>query len=129
MMAHEDTPSPLPSGLSKAEREIRRFEAWLGFWKIVLGTFLVGIAGVFVPAAVTYTNNWFEHQRKQTEIELEDKRKQTELNLSQQAAHQQYIKDFFETAINQNIELRIRFANYFAKLSGPEQGVWWEKIL
>jgi hypothetical protein len=49
--------------------------------------------------------------------------------LSQQWAHQQYIKDFFQTAINQDIELRIRFADYFANLSGPQQEKMWQNYL
>jgi hypothetical protein len=91
---------------SMAELEFRRYEARLGVWKVVLGTFIVGLAGILIPGAIQfYTTH------------LEDARKETEVRLSQQAAHQQYIKDFFATAINQDIELRIRFADYFANLA------------
>jgi len=107
-----------PSGLSTAEMELRRYEARLGVWKVVLGTFIVGLAGVLIPGAISFYTAYFDNERKKAELEL-----------SQQAAHQQYIKDFFATAINQDIELRIRFADYFANLSGPLQEGMWRKYL
>jgi hypothetical protein len=98
--------------------ELRRYEARLGVWKVVLGTFIVGLAGVLIPGAVSFYTAYFDNERKRLELEL-----------SQQAAHQQYIKDFFTTAINQDIELRIRFADYFANLSGPQQEEMWQNYL
>src|SRR4029079_7309377 len=82
--------APAPRGLSAAEMELRRYEARLGVWKVVLGTFIVGLAGVLIPGAVSFYTAYFDNERKRLELEL-----------SQQAAHQQYIKDFFATAINQ----------------------------
>jgi len=100
------------------EMELRRYEARLGVWKVVLGTFIVGLAGVLIPGAISFYTAYFDNERKKAEFEL-----------SQQAAHQQYIKDFFATAINQDIELRIRFADYFANLSGPLQEGMWQNYL
>jgi len=109
---------PAPSGLSAAEMELRRYEARLGVWKVVLGTFIVGLAGVLIPGAVSFYTAFFDNERKRLEIEH-----------AQQSAHQQYIKDFFATAVNQDIELRIRFAEYFANLSGPQQEEMWRNYL
>lgn len=103
---------------SVAELAFRRYEAQLGFWKVVLGTFIVGMAGVLIPGAVNFYT-----------VRSENLRKQTELEISQQEAHQQYIKDFLSTGINQDIELRIRFADYFANLSGPGQEQLWQNYL
>ena len=108
-------PAAIPSA---AEFELRRYEAKLGLWKVVLGTLIVGLAGVLIPGAISFYTAHFENLRKETE-----------LGLSQEAAHQQYIKDFFATAINQDIELRIRFADYFANLSGPGQEHLWKNYL
>ena len=113
-----ESTSPAPSGLTPAEMEFRRYEARLGVWKVVLGTFIVGLAGVLIPGAISFYTAYFDNERKKAEFEL-----------SQQAAHQQYIKDFFATAINQDIELRIRFADYFANLSGPQQEEMWRSYL
>jgi len=103
---------------SPAEIELRRYEARLGLWKVVLGTFIIGLAGVLIPGFINFYNARFENRRKQAE-----------LSFSQQTAHQQYIKDFFTTAINQDIELRIRFAEYFANLSGKPQDELWKQYL
>ena len=113
----QDTPQPLKLS-GRDEIELRRYEARLGVWKVVFGTLIVGLAGVFVPAAINLTTALFDNWRKESEFRL-----------AQQTAHQQYIKDFFDTAINQDIELRIRFANYFANLSGPDQKELWALYL
>ncbi|MDQ0321793.1 hypothetical protein QO002_003931 [Pararhizobium capsulatum DSM 1112] len=99
---------------SVEEIELRRYEARLGVWKVVLGTFIVGLAGVLVPGFINFYSALFENWRKEAE-----------LRAAQQTAHQQYIKDFLTTAVNQDIELRIRFANYFSKLSEPGQQDMW----
>src|SRR5690242_13508525 len=106
------------AGLTTAQIELRRYEARLGVWKVVLGTFIVGLAGVLIPGAINFYTAYFENERKHNELEL-----------SQQQAHEQYIKDFFSTAVNQDIELRIRFADYFAHLSGKDQAPLWQSYL
>jgi len=106
----ESTSAAPSGGLTKAEIALRRYEARLGVWKVVLSTFIVGLAGVLIPGAISFYTAYFDNERKKTELAL-----------SQQAAHQQYIKEFFTTAINEDIELRIRFAQYFANLTATEQ--------
>lgn len=103
-----------PPTLDPEELKFRYYDARLGVWKVVLGTLVIGLAGIIFPFATQFYNSYFDNQRKAVELQL-----------SQQAAHQQYIKDFFSTAINQDIELRIRFADYFANLSGPPQAPLW----
>ncbi|MGC1495063.1 MAG: hypothetical protein WA790_04585 [Sulfitobacter sp.] len=100
--------------LSMAQIELSRYQARLGVWKVVLGSFIVGMAGIIIPAAINMTTLLFDSWQKEARFELE-----------KQTAHQQYIKDFFETAVNQDVELRIRFANYFANLSDGEQKLLW----
>src|SRR5215472_15545303 len=53
---------------SAAELEFRRYEARLGLWKVVLGTFIVGLAGVLIPGAINFYNAHFENARKETEL-------------------------------------------------------------
>jgi hypothetical protein len=60
-----------PSG---AELEVRRYEARLSFWNVVLGTFIVGLAGVLIPGAVNFYNIYFENIRKETESSSHNKR-------------------------------------------------------
>jgi hypothetical protein len=117
-MEKDNTTAASATAPSIAELEFRRYEARLGVWKVVLGTFIVGLAGILIPGAIQFYNT-----------QLDDARRGTELRLSQQTAHQEYIKDFFSTAVNQDIELRIRFADYFANLSGEGQDQLWKNYL
>jgi hypothetical protein len=111
----DDTPADPKPANNPVEIELRRYEARLGLWKVVLGTMIVGLAGVMIPGIVDFYTRHFEAQRKSIE-----------LNQAREAAHEQYIKDFFDTAVNQDIELRIRFANYFANLAGEDQQGQWK---
>lgn len=117
-MDENDTGSRPAEGISQEEVALRRYEARLGLFKVVAGTLIVGLAGVLIPGAIDFYRARSENTQKVTEIRL-----------SQQAAHQQYIKDFFSTAVNQDIELRIRFADYFAHLADPEQKHLWKSYL
>lgn len=96
---------------------LERYRIRYGLYKIVLGTALVGLAGVLVPGAVEY---W--------KLTFEDKRKATEAHLSQVNSQQAYVKDFLQTALNQDIELRIRFANYFAHVAADPYKQDWMKF-
>ena len=100
------------------ETELRRYEARLSLWKVILGTGLVGVAGVFIPGAVDFWKSTFE-----------DDRKRIELRLAKQSAHQEYVKEFVETALNQDIELRIRFAEYFSSVSDDDYIEQWRNYL
>lgn len=92
-----------------------------------------GIA-VAIPNIVTLIDN---NQKARNEIlridqerDLKDKEiqiKELELKLAAADKHQNYIGQFINQAIDKDIELRIRFAEYFATVSDePER---WEKFL
>ncbi|MBK8157719.1 MAG: hypothetical protein IPK59_02630 [Rhodospirillaceae bacterium] len=111
--------TPAEIDLRRAELDLRRYEASLSFKKIIWGTVVVGLASVFIPAVISGLQI------------LADKRAK-DLAQAQAArdAHQQYIKEFFTTAVNQDIELRIRFATYFSHLAADEkQQDMWEQYL
>jgi hypothetical protein len=48
--------------------------------------------------------------------------------LESKILHQSYISNFLTTALNQDIELRIRFAEYFSHVSDPRHREGWEKF-
>jgi len=104
-----------PRIISPEEDALRRYEARLGFWRFVLGTVVIGLAGILIPAVVNLTTIMLEHQRKDVEFRT-----------AKEQAHQTYIKEFLATGLNQDIELRLRFAHYFKFLSGEEQRKLWE---
>ena len=108
---HDENPTSTNLDNAKIQQEysLRRYEARLGFWKVVLGTFIVGLAGVLIPGAIEAYKAHFDLRQKEAQSEF-----------VRQQANQQYVKDFFDTAVNQDIELRVRFASYFESLSEGE---------
>lgn len=88
------------------ELEFRHYQEKLGYKKILYGTMIVGLASVAIPNSVSIFNYL-----------LEDRRKSVEQGIVLESANQQYVKEFFTSAINQDIGLRIRFAEYFEYLS------------
>src|ERR1700682_2629990 len=115
----DPSPSEPPrKDLSPREVALRKYEARMGLLKVLLGTALVGLAGVFVPAAVEFWKSHYENERKRLEI-----------TISQQSSQQQYVKDFISTALAQDIELRIRFAEYFSTVSDDTHMNNWKAYL
>lgn len=77
------------------EASIRRYEVRWSFYKVVFGTALVGIVAAALPFVIQYLN----------------------VRAEQRDSHRAHIDRYFQTAINQDIELRIRSAEYFRYLS------------
>ena len=96
---------------------LERYRIKYGLYKVLFGTAIVGLAGVLVPGAIEFWKLHFEDQRRQAEFAVEDQRKRLELQIAQTNQQQAYVKDFLQTALNQDIELRIRFADYFANVA------------
>jgi hypothetical protein len=99
------------------EREkiaLERYKSRLDYKKFVLGSVFVALAIAAIPplfqlatAALEYVKSNADRQAKQ------------------QAFRDDYIKEFISNALNQDIELRIRFAQYFARVSTePYRGDW-----
>ncbi|RWY75289.1 hypothetical protein [Rhizobium sp. WSM1325] len=110
-----DVAVPAVHTISAAEIALRQQEARYGFQKFIWGTVVIGLASVAIPATVTIVSALIEDWRKKTEFEQTVVRGQ-----------QDYIKSFLDTAVNQNIELRIRFADYFAHVAGAKERSDWQ---
>lgn len=95
--------SPTEISLAREELNVRRYEARLGVRKVIYGTLIVGLAGVMVPAAIEGWSLLF--QRWEAE---------SRLNAEAQVRNQQFLQTHFETAIDESLELRLRFAEYYA---------------
>lgn len=57
---------------------------------------------------------------------LEYSKGQAELNINREAAYQNYVKSFMDKAIDQDIELRIRLAHYFANVLEGQYKIDWQ---
>ena len=67
---------------------------WLGFWKFFLGTFILGVATFFVNKDI---------QNREVEIK-----------------EQEHIGKYLEHAIEEDVGIRLRFAQYFSNVSRSE---------
>jgi hypothetical protein len=97
--------------------DLERYRVRFGLYKVIFGTALVGILGVVVPGAVEFWRVTFEDRRLQTQSAAETQRRAIEMQIDQINQQQAFVRDFLETALNQDIELRIRLADYFSKVS------------
>jgi hypothetical protein len=101
---------------------------------IILPTIFASGIAVAIPNIVTFIDN--DHKARNDILRIEQERdlkakeiqiKELELKLAAADKHQNYIGQFINQAIDKDIELRIRFAEYFATVSDePER---WEKFL
>jgi lysozyme family protein len=106
---------------------LERYRARLGFWQAIWATLITGGVAVAIPAAVeTYKARLDRDKAREERIlkekEIELKGKEIEGKLID--SHQQYISNFLTTALNQDIELRIRFSEYFSYVSDSSRDGW-----
>jgi hypothetical protein len=112
------------AALARGDQRLRWYQARLGFWQTVWGTLITGGIAVAIPAGVDAYKTYQERKLKEQEIALKDK--EIEGNILN--AHQTYISSFLTTALNQDIELRIRFAEYFSYVSDLKHRDGWDKF-
>jgi hypothetical protein len=110
--------------LSRAQMNFERYKARLGFWQAVWGTIISGGVAVAIPAAVDAYKARLELQKSVEDQKL----KQKEIDGKILDSHQQYISNFLNTALNQDIEFMIRFSEYFSFVSEPSNREAWERF-
>jgi hypothetical protein len=116
-------------GLEFKRLELERYKARLDFWKFVSGSVIAAVVIAFIPPAFQLATAKLETARKDRELAQESARKDRELTQSKVTFHETYIKDFLEKALNQDIEIRIRLATYFADVSDDEYKKSWNEYL
>ena len=104
--------------LEKEQLALERHKVHLDYRKFVLGSVFVAIAIALIPPLFQLASALLEKvkadaDRQTKQIEFRD----------------QYIKEFVGSALNQDIEFRIRFAQYFAKVAAEPGKQSWEIFL
>lgn len=85
------------------EAETRRYEARWSFYKVVFGTTIVGVVAAFLP----YWIQIIQENSKRTND------------------YRSFVTQYIDNGISQDIELRIRFAEYFSYLADDaSQDAW-----
>jgi hypothetical protein len=118
-MSDIDTPALAGIEAEKLELErerlkLDRYKAQLDYKKFVLGSVFVALAIAAIPPLFQLATAALEYVKSNSDRQAK-----------QQAFRDDYIKDFIGNALNQDIELRIRFAQYFARVSTePYRNDW-----
>jgi predicted transcriptional regulator len=113
----EDTPQP-SLALEREKLELERYKIRLDYKKFVLGSVFVALAIAAIPPLFQLASAVLEYVKSNRELQVK-----------QQEFHDQYIKDFINNALNQDIELRIRFAQYFAHVATESSREDWVSYL
>lgn len=120
------TPGPPPGEaahpgeqlLEEKKIALERYKATLNFWKFMGASVFAAIAIAAIPPGFQWAT-----------FKLEEARKLRELQQTQAAFHENYVKDFVEKALNQDIEIRIRLATYFEFVSEASYQPGWAAYL
>jgi hypothetical protein len=96
--------------------ELERYKTRLDYRKFIWGSVVAGITIAAIPPLFQLATAGLEY------VKSEAARK-----MQAQQFRDGYVKDFLNTALNQNIELRIRFAKYFSSVSSEKDD--WTKYL
>jgi lysozyme family protein len=105
----------------QAPVSLERYRLRLGFWQAIWGTLISGGVAVAIPAAVDAYKARLDLRKAEQEVAL----KQKEIESKAQDLHQTYISKFIDTALNQDIELRLRFSEYFSYVSDKDSREQW----
>ncbi len=112
-----DENSIVDSGSLERERlELERYKAKLDFRKFIWGSVFAAIVIATIPPSFQYATAHLEYVKGEA----------ARLMQAQQF-RDSYVKDFLNTALNQDIEQRIRFAKYFSSVSSEKDD--WAKYL
>jgi len=104
-------------GSSPSDPSLERMRIRYGFYKVLAGSTLVGALGVLVPGAIEFWQVFFDN-----------KRQELELRITQAQQQREYVKEFLDTALIQDIEHRLRFAQYFSKVSTTDFKDGWNEL-
>lgn len=96
--------TPSKDGQELAISDARKYEARWSFYKIVAGTMVVGLVAAVLPYFIN----------------------KEELKNKSISNHQDFIEKFIDSGINQEIEIRLRLAQYFSHLADDDSKTKWE---
>lgn len=109
--------------LENRKLDLEEKKARLDFWKFFWGSVFAATAIAAIPPSFQFATAYLESARSTAQLTLEQRNKEAERLAKQQEFRNSYIKEFLNTALTQDVELRVRFAEYFANVS-PERDGW-----
>lgn len=104
------------TSLETRRLELERYKATLDFRKFIWGSVVAGITIAAIPPLFQLATAYLEYIKSEAARAMQA-----------QQFRDSYVKDFLNTALNQDIEQRIRFAKYFSSVSSEKND--WVKYL
>jgi hypothetical protein len=110
-------PATSSDDIEKRKLEFEYYKARLDYRKFVLGSVFVAIALAAIPPLFQLASAVLEYVKSEQQLRIDQANKEADRQAKQQVFRDDYIKEFLNDALSQDIELRIRFAEYFANVS------------
>ncbi len=105
--------------------ELERYKARLDYRKFVLASVFAAIAIAAIPPSFQLATAFLEYVKGQAQLRVDQHNREAERLAKQEEFRETYVKEFLSNALNQDIELRIRFAEYFAFVSADSFRSGW----
>ena len=112
----DETANVANTSLEAQRLELERYKAKLDFRKFMWGTVVAGVTIAAIPPLFQLATAYLEYIKSEAARAMQA-----------QQFRDGYVKDFLNTALNQDIEVRIRFAKYFSSVSSDKEG--WARYL
>ncbi len=103
--------------LETRKLDLERYKAQLDYRKFVLASVFAAIAIAAIPPLFQLATALLEYVKSSSQLKVDQTNKEAERLAKEEEFRETYIKDFLANALNQDIELRIRFAEYFSFVS------------
>jgi hypothetical protein len=120
--------SPKDQSIEQQQLELERYKTKMDFLKFVWGSVVAAIAVAAIPPLFQLATAVLQNARSDAELRSKEQTFRAELQVKQQAStaellskqqafRDEYVKAFVANALDQDIELRIRLAQYFARVT------------
>ena len=120
-----DADPPDSSALTAMKLGIERYKAKLDFWRAIIISGFVALAIAAIPPLFQLATAYVKHGEFEDQLRQDAQSKSLAQAADAEKFRSEYIKAFLDKALNQDIEIRLRLAEYFKRVAqGDEQKAW-----
>jgi hypothetical protein len=105
--------------------ELERYKAHLKYKKVIIISGYVAVVIALIPPSFQLATAFLEYVRTTNQLKVDEENRVRDREVKQDEFRDSYVKEFLDRALSQDIELRLRLAEYFKFVSSSGQA--WEK--
>jgi hypothetical protein len=124
-----DEPAAGDRDLAIRKLELDRYKATLDYRKFVLASVFAAIVIAAIPPLFQLATAFLEYVKSEAQLKVDQENKKAERLIEEEKFRETYLKEFISQALNQDIELRIRLAEYFSAVSADAYRQGWADYL